>query len=252
MDNKDPSYKKVCNKCNEEKAAIFFSKDSKAKDGRKNTCKTCKRAMDIIRNKNPEIKAIRREDCRRYRKNNPDRVRELKRASSKKESTVKTAKEWEAKNKENRSIQRRLNYENNRAKRQQSRRAVYPQIKDNISKHNKERYRLDENYRISRILRARITAGLNSQHSEKTCSSELLIGCTFAEYKDYIESKFTSGMSWENQGLRGWHIDHIVPICSFDLRNPEEQKKAFHYTNCQPLWAEDNLKKGKGLSEPLY
>jgi len=49
-------------------------------------------------------------------------------------------------------------------------------------------------------------------------------------------------MNWENQGE--WHVDHIRPICSFDMTIEEEQIKCFHYSNLQPLWAEDNLKKG--------
>jgi hypothetical protein len=50
-------------------------------------------------------------------------------------------------------------------------------------------------------------------------------------------------MSWENYGLYGWHIDHILPCSSFDLLKPEEQRKCFHWSNMQPLWARDNLRK---------
>ena len=57
-----------------------------------------------------------------------------------------------------------------------------------------------------------------------------------------VMKKFVSGMSWENYGK--WHIDHIKPCASFNLLEEDEQKKCFHYTNLQPLWAKDNLKKG--------
>ena len=58
------------------------------------------------------------------------------------------------------------------------------------------------------------------------------------------ESLFQSGMTWENHGKYGWHIDHIRPCSSFDLTDPEQQKLCCHYTNLQPLWAKDNLSKG--------
>jgi len=68
-----------------------------------------------------------------------------------------------------------------------------------------------------------------------------LLGCTIAELKKYLELKFKSGMKWNNYGK--WHIDHIKPCAKFDLSDPAEQQKCFHYTNLQPLWATENLKK---------
>ena len=50
-------------------------------------------------------------------------------------------------------------------------------------------------------------------------------------------------MTWENHTTHGWHIDHVKPCAVFDLSKPEEQKKCFHYTNLQPLWAKENLSK---------
>jgi DNA/RNA endonuclease G (NUC1) len=50
-------------------------------------------------------------------------------------------------------------------------------------------------------------------------------------------------MNWENYGKNGWHIDHIIPCASFDLTDPKQQKNCFHYTNLQPLWAADNIRK---------
>ena len=72
-----------------------------------------------------------------------------------------------------------------------------------------------------------------------------LIGCSIESLKNYLEKQFKKDMTWHNHGLYGWHIDHIRPCISFDLIKKSEQKKCFHYTNLQPLWAKENLSKGK-------
>ena len=75
-----------------------------------------------------------------------------------------------------------------------------------------------------------------------------LIGCNRETFLSHIEKQFTEGMTWENYGLKGWHIDHIIPLSSFDLIIESEVKKACHYTNLQPLWWYDNLEKGNKIS----
>lgn len=72
-----------------------------------------------------------------------------------------------------------------------------------------------------------------------------LLGCTVGEFKAHLESKFAKGMSWENRGK--WHLDHVKPLSSFNLMVLEDRQKAFHWSNYQPLWAEDNLSKGAKL-----
>jgi hypothetical protein len=59
----------------------------------------------------------------------------------------------------------------------------------------------------------------------------------------HLEARFVEGMTWDNHGT-AWHVDHVVPVAVFDLTTEEGQRAAFHYTNCQPLWAKDNLSKG--------
>lgn len=84
---------------------------------------------------------------------------------------------------------------------------------------------------------------LNKKVAYKKSKLELL-GCIGEELKIWIENQFTEGMSWDKLGTNGIHIDHIKPICAFDLSSEEEQKRGFHFTNLQPLWGEDNLSKG--------
>lgn len=71
------------------------------------------------------------------------------------------------------------------------------------------------------------------------------LGCTPSELRAHIERQFSKGMTWANRHL--WHIDHIVPLASFDLTDPEQLRAACHFTNLRPLWAEDNLRKGAAL-----
>ena len=103
-------------------------------------------------------------------------------------------------------------------------------------------------YKLAHNLRRRCLLALNGKYKYNTTFK--LVGCSAEELKLYIESLWTNGMSWKNYGISGWHIDHKIPVSSFDLSKEEEQKKAFHFSNLQPLWAQDNLTKGsKNLSE---
>jgi hypothetical protein len=74
-----------------------------------------------------------------------------------------------------------------------------------------------------------------------------LTGCTPNQLKAHFESLFQTGMTWENKGrfadLSGWQIDHKIPCSKFDLFDPEQQRKCFHYTNLQPLWEKENKSK---------
>jgi len=101
----------------------------------------------------------------------------------------------------------------------------------------------DINFKILTNLRNRLKHALNgSLQKEKTLK---LLGCTIEQFRSYLEPKFTSGMSWSNYGE--WHIDHIKPCSSYDMSDPVQQAACFHYTNLQPLWAIDNLKKGDAV-----
>ena len=102
---------------------------------------------------------------------------------------------------------------------------------------------------IARKYRARVNRAIRAQSVSKTSSTAELIGCSIPELIEYLESLMLPGMTWENWTTDGWHIDHIKPCASFNLSVEEEQIACFHYTNLQPLWATDNLKKGRKTSE---
>lgn len=93
-------------------------------------------------------------------------------------------------------------------------------------------------HKLRNRLRARLHASFIS-----TGDTQQFLGCSLEEFKNYIESKWQPGMTWDNWSKYGWHIDHIKPLKSFDLTIESQLREACLYTNLQPLWAEDNLKK---------
>jgi len=113
---------------------------------------------------------------------------------------------------------------------------------DNQRKYNKHRSSTDATFRIKQSIRTRVRMALSGKSKSKKTLE--LLGCSVDELRKRLESQFQHGMTWENYGRHGWHIDHIKPCASFDFTLDEDQRKCFHYTNLQPLWAEDNLRKG--------
>jgi len=110
-------------------------------------------------------------------------------------------------------------------------------------RHNFRR-KTDINFKLKSYLRTRIYCAIKK--NQKVGSAIRDLGCTGEELKQYLESKFKERMSWNNWGNKEgqWSIDHIVPLSSFDLTVREQFLKACHYTNLQPLWHIDNLRKG--------
>ena len=109
--------------------------------------------------------------------------------------------------------------------------------------YKKKRIKKDPQFRVTENLRALIRESFKRRNCEKKCKTTELLGTTVPKAMKYLESQFIDGMTWENQGRGGWHVDHFVPINAFDLRYIEHQKICFHYTNLQPLWEKDNIKK---------
>ncbi len=92
-------------------------------------------------------------------------------------------------------------------------------------------------------IQGKVRSTLNGKHPKSEKTTEY-IGCTQEEFRLHMESLWKEGMNWDNYGYRGWHADHIRPISSFSLDDPEQQRQCFHYTNFQPLWRFENQSKG--------
>lgn len=95
---------------------------------------------------------------------------------------------------------------------------------------------------IADRIRTLIRNGLRKYGQRKDTRTAELLGCSTAEFRTHLESQFSDGMSWANYGKRPceWNIDHIKPLCSFDLSRHDQRLEAFHYSNCRPLWASEN------------
>jgi hypothetical protein len=95
--------------------------------------------------------------------------------------------------------------------------------------------------KIANRLRQRLCKAIKRNYKNGSAIKDL--GCSVSELKIYLENKFQEKMSWDNWGTKGWHIDHIKPLSSFDLTDRNQFLQACHYTNLQPLWAKDNIAK---------
>lgn len=154
-----------------------------------------------------------------------------------KEQRMSYSKEYYQKNKnelrEQRKVYQKEYYKNNKE-----------QIAAKYAMYYRRRLQEDPLFKFTERLRTN-TYRIFRGEVKKSKRTEEILGCSFVEAKKYIETLFTEGMSWDNFGE--WHIDHIVPI---SLAQSKEEAILFsHYTNLQPLWASDNLKKSNKLTE---
>lgn len=122
-------------------------------------------------------------------------------------------------------------------------------IKSGIAR-SKQRQAEDPVFKFGLNVRANIKSAFSRALATKTLSSEKLLCCTISEFREYISSKLTDGMTLENHGE--WHLDHIIPISTANAMATEEAKiqricELNHYLNFQPLWASDNLRKADAI-----
>lgn len=204
---------KKCSMCGEMKTLDEYHRMTRSKDGRRSQCKVChKKANQEYAKKNQETIIKGR---KRYYKQNKDKLKILN-------------KQYYEQNKEYVNERNKEYYVKNKDKCNNSRREW-----------SKKKWKTDVDYRLKCLLRGRLYKAI--KNNSKQSSMTDLLGCTIDELKVHLESKFTTGMTWYNQGE--WHIDHIKPCASFNLALLSEQQKCFHYSNLQPLWAKDNLEK---------
>lgn len=119
-----------------------------------------------------------------------------------------------------------------------------------INKKRRLRRKTTLAFRIRCNLATRLAMAVRNGSARKAASTVKLVGCSIAELMLYLEKRFLPGMSWDNYGLGAdkWHVDHIKACANFDLADSDQQKTCFHFSNLQPLWQTDNLRKGARIS----
>ena len=209
--------KKICSKCNIEKDVCEFNKRKDSKDGHRNECKICwyLKNQDYIKKHSQK----KQEYNNKWFSKNTDYYKKYYKKNEKKflEHRIKFTN---------------LNPEYNKK--------YYFNNKTYYSDYVMFRYNNDSLYKLSHNIRNRIRTFIKSKNITKNNPTFNIVGCTPEYLKEHIEKQFKEGMSWELMG-KHIHIDHIIPLSS--AKTEEEIYNLCHYTNLQPLWAEDNLRK---------
>lgn len=196
--------------------------------------------VNKYRLKNKEKVAAGKKD---YTARNKEKVAALRRdyhLKNKEEICAKSRK-WYSENKEKSAAYDKDRYFKNKEKYAVRNKMYRFKNKKQIATHIKKRKETDINYRLSCLLRSRLSDAI--RNNQKTGSAVRDLGCTIPELKFYLEGQFQDGMTWGNWSRTGWHIDHKIPLDFFDLTDREQLLQAVHYTNLQPMWAKENITK---------
>ena len=210
---------KECTKCKETKNTDQFNKDNSRRDKISCWCRVCqKKKNDNWYQGDNKIK--RKKDTNDYYYLNKDallpKMREYSTKRNRLEKTKQLKRDW---------------YEQNK-----------PRVREDANTRKRERRKTDPNFRLRESISSRIRAAI--KNNSKSSQTLELLGCTIPELREHLETKFQTGMSWDNYGIKGWHVDHIRPCSSYNLSDPDQQRECFNHTNLQPLWATENLEKG--------
>jgi hypothetical protein len=202
---------KICSKCKIEKTLLEFRKDKSKKDGFYPSCKKC---FQLLREQRKEFYLLSSKNWYNLNREHSNK-KSNEWIKNNPEKYKKILSNWESKNRKYRNT------------------------------YSVERRKNNKLTQLSENSRTRIRCFLKKTNIRKTSSTFEMIGCTPQFLKEHLEKQFKDGMNWENYGLYGWHIDHIIPLSSAE--DEDGVYKLCHYTNLQPLWAKENLSKGSKI-----
>ncbi len=185
-----------------------------------------------------------------YQKNNKEKIAANKKEyfQENKEEFAERKRKYVNNNKEKIKENQRKNYKKNSTKQNESSKKWRENNKEKIkNKHRlyfKDKIKNDPLFKLKHRIRNRIIHGFNSIGIKKNNKSEIILGCSFSEFKIYIESKWKPWMTWDNYGKYngtldyGWDLDHIIPISKG--KNEYAIINLSHHTNFQPLCSKIN------------
>lgn len=217
--NNPNSPNKQCTDCSITKSKILFPRDKTRFDGYHYYCKDCQRSRKRDhRNRNRDkINAYRNKISKRLYLKNKEKISERRKKA------------------------RRLNPEKSRLQSKRSNLKNKEWIRNYSKEYTRHRRKTKPLVKLSNSLRVRLKGALRRRSWKKTSTLQQYLGCTIQEFKEYIELLFKPGMTWDNHTINGWHIDHIIPLSS--AQTEEEIYKLNHFSNLQPMWAIDNIRK---------
>ena len=224
--------KKQCTKCKIKKELTEFYKNKSNKDGLCCECKSCQKEYQ---------KVYRKEYHKEYRKKNKEKIKEYRENNKDKSKKYQKVyrKIYYEKNKDKINQKHKEYKEKNIEKIKEYRRKYKKDNKEKRKEYRKNKRRKDHLYKMKCNLRNRTTIAFKNKGYSKNTKTQKMLGVEWEICKAHIERQFTKGMNWDNYGE--WHIDHIIPLASANTE--KELIKLCHYSNLQPLWAEDNFSK---------
>ena len=171
---------------------------------------------------------------KKRRAENPEKYREYERAIRNK-------------NTERYKQQKAIRRINNLSKiREQENASYYRNKKNKIqyqTRYQKKRSETDLIFRESKKIKDLVYQTFRERGYSKNSRAHNILGCSCEEFLKHIQGQFLDGMNWDNR--KKWHLDHIIPISS--AKTYDEIIALNHYTNFQPLWAIDNIRKGNKI-----
>jgi hypothetical protein len=242
---------KTCKKCNEEQPLENFSKGyecklCEAKRKKEWYEKNKERLIEEAKTKYDNNKEYYKNKTKEYRINNQLKVIELNKNyyEKNKERITERNTNWYLNNKDKMSEYKKIWYSNNLDKVKGNKKKW--NLKNRVLNNQKliERQKNNPIFAITCKLRKAILKIFKERSYQKNNKTVEILGCSFEEFKNYLESKFEPWMNWDNRGLYngtekfGWDVDHIIPLAT--ANSIEDIIKLNHYTNLQPLCSYHN------------